>query len=166
MKRLAFILFACLSLHVGYAQTAADKEIAQPKNMLSLNILGTGTYVGIAYERFLKDRLSVEASLGFIGVGAGMTFYPFKKIAVGELNPFLGLKTTYNTMGSGGEKSITYLPFGMTYFTKKKLSISADFGPAYWVNLSPFGKVTQEVSAQYPNANIRVFGNLKIGLWF
>ncbi|PHR17928.1 MAG: hypothetical protein COA38_20270 [Fluviicola sp.] len=163
MKKILISLL--LGTLIGNNVNAQTKSISKDeirKNSISFNLLGTATYVGFSYERLIAQRISVEVGLGLVGIGLGITAYPFKRVEKKQFNPFIGIKTTLNTRLSGGEKSITYVPLGITYFTKKNLSVSFDLGPAYQINYSPIGKVIPSVLENYPNSELGVYGNLKL----
>ncbi|NOQ74205.1 MAG: hypothetical protein GQ574_19510 [Crocinitomix sp.] len=170
MKNIICILFLfSLVSNQSFAEESEGcyRPLGPPlKNSFSFNILGTGSYIGFSYERLIKQRLNLEVGFGLVGVGAGVTIYPFGIDPYGGISPYIGIKTTFNTMGSGGEKNMTYIPIGITYFTDKKMAFGIDFGPSYQTNFSPFGKVTEETAATFPNAQISIYGNLKISYRF
>ncbi|MFT5819347.1 MAG: hypothetical protein ACI8ZM_000570 [Crocinitomix sp.] len=170
MKKITsiFLLFTALCNQSFAEESEGCYRPVDPllKNSFSFNILGTGTYIGFSYERLIKQRLSLEVGFGLIGVGAGVTVYPFGINPNGGFASYTGIKTTFNTMGSGGEKNITYIPLGVTYFTKKRMAFSIDVGPSYQTNYSPFGKVTEEKASTFPNAQFSIYGNLKISYRF
>lgn len=163
------LLSVLLGIFITYnieAQTEKTPENKIKKNTISANFLGTATYLGITYERLITQRLSLEVGLGLVGIGAGITIYTPKNLGNQKFNPYLGLKTTYNTKLSGGEKLITYIPVGVTYFPNNFLAFSIDIGPAYWIYYSPHGKVGPEASDRYPYSEVNIFGNVKAGFRF
>lgn len=167
MKKYIYIilLFSILS-NQSFAE-GCYRPLGPPlKNSFSFNILGTGTYIGFSYERLIKQRLSLEVGFGLVGAGVGVSFYPFGIDPYGGFAPYSGIKTTFNTMGSGGEKNITYIPIGVTYFTQNKMAFGIDVGPSYQTNYSPFGKVTAEKASTFPNTQFSIYGNLKISYRF
>jgi hypothetical protein len=161
------ILFCFSLVQACYGQTT-DTTIIQNKNQLSnsiaLNLGGTSGTVGIAYQRFLSDKVSLELGIGLLGIGLGMQLYtewmyvPF----------YTGLKTSYNIQGSGGTRLINYIPFGLNNVTTKenRLFFGIDVGPAYILQLTPNGKIELADHTEYPKHSISIFGNLKIGLAF
>ena len=167
MKKLICIL---LLFSLASSQSFAEgcyRPLGPPlKNSFSFNILGTGTYIGFSYERLIKERLSLEVGFGVLGAGAGITFYPFGINPYGGFAPYTGIKTTFNTRGSGGEKNMTYIPLGVTLFSADRMAFGIDVGPSYQTNYSPFGKVTPELANTFPNAQISIYGNLKISYRF
>ena len=170
MKKLicVLLLFSLASNQSFAEETEGCYRPIRPmlKNSISFNILGTGSYVGFSYERLIKQRLSLEVGFGIIGAGTGVILYPFGIDPYEGLAPYIGIKTTFNTMGSGGEKNMTYIPIGVNYFTYKKMAFGIDVGPSYQTNYSPFGKVTPEKAATFPYAQFSIYGNLKISYRF
>jgi len=136
------------------------------KNSVSANILGTGSYVGISYERLLFQRVIAEVGIGVIGYGIGVTVYPIKKVKAGQFNPFIGLKFTDHAIVDGENKSATYLPIGVTYFSKNSVNFSVDIGPSSFYHKSPGYNPTQDELDKYPFSDFGVWGNLKIGYRF
>ncbi|MFK8037883.1 MAG: hypothetical protein AB8B74_06305 [Crocinitomicaceae bacterium] len=159
------VLVVCLfSIPSVSGQSQADQSIE--KNSISANILGTGSYLGISYERLIADRVSAEIGIGLIGIGVGATIYPLKKVEAKQLNPFVGIKFTNHAIVDGENKSATYLPIGLTYFSKNDLNFSIDIGPSYFNHKSPGYMPTQEELDKYPFSDFGFWGNLKIGLRF
>lgn len=161
-----FIYSALLLISTGFSTFSQNTGDLPSKNSISFNILGTGTYLGFSYERLLYQRLSLEVGVGLVGIGAGATYYPFRKVEKGGFHPYTGIKTTFNTMGSGGEKNMTYLPLGITFFTKNRMAFGLDVGPSYQTNYSPFGKVIAEFAETFPKSQVLLYGNLKISYRF
>jgi hypothetical protein len=168
-KLIGILLFFTLISNQSFAEEAEGcyRPIGPPlKNIFSFNILGTGTYIGFSYERLIKQRLNLEVGFGILGAGAGATYYLFRLNPYGGIAPYTGIKTTFNTRGSGGQKNMTYIPLGITYFTEGKMAFGIDIGPSYQTNFSPHGKVTQEFATTFPNAEMSIYGNLKISYRF
>ena len=61
------IVFLLLSLNLK----AQEKQ-----NIISGNLLGASSAIGLSYERLVNDKLSLELGFGLIGIGAGFTIYP------------------------------------------------------------------------------------------
>jgi len=156
-----FILFM---ITASQAQKFSESPIQ--KNSISANILGTGSYLGFSYERLIKDKVSLEVGLGLIGYGMGVTLYPLKKVENNQLNPFIGVKYTNHAIVDGENKSATYIPLGLTYFSKSRLNFSLDLGPSYFRHKSPGYAPTQEELEKYPFTSFGLWGNLKIGFRF
>jgi hypothetical protein len=165
-KLICALLLITLSSNISLAKEPPCVTFTPRNNSISFNVLGTGTYVGFSYERLIRQRLSLEVGFGILGVGAGATIYLFKPIFLGGLVPYTGVKTTFNSQLSGGEKNMTYVPIGLTYFTKGRMAYSIDIGPSYQTNYSPFGKVTAEHASTFPNAAFGIYGNLKVSYRF
>lgn len=157
------LLMVCLA---GFAFTFGQNKKTIGKNSISANILGTGSYVGVSYERLLFERVSAEVGIGIIGFGTGVTLYPLRKVRAAQLNPFFGIKYTDHAIVDGENKSATYLPIGITYFSKIRMNFSVDIGPSYFRHKSPGYMPTQQEIAKYPYTNFGFWGNLKIGFRF
>ena len=166
MKKIKLLLLIgfTVAFSITNAQNQDTPEIE--KNSISANILGTGSYVGVSYERLLFERVSAEVGIGVIGYGIGATIYPLKKVKVAQLNPFIGLKYTNHVILDGENKSAAYLPIGLTYFAKNGMNFSVDIGPSSFRHKSPGYKPTKEELDKYPFSDFGLWGNLKIGLRF
>jgi len=135
------------------------------KNSISGNILGTGSYIGLSYERLIFQHINLEFGLGLIGYGTGITYYP-NKIETATIRPYTGIKFTSHAIVDGEHKSVYYIPFGITLFTDVRLNLGFDFGPAYVIHHSPGYMPSLEELNKYPYNNISVFGNFKLGIRF
>lgn len=120
------------------------------KNGISLNLLGASPFFGLTYERLLARFLSLEVGLGVIGAGAGVKVYPFK---AKEAKAIFHTGITIATEALS-EVTVTYVPIGMSYFSRGGFNFGIDLGPAHysegWGN----------------NENFSVYGNLKMGIRF
>jgi len=152
-----------ISLH-SFGQTDLKQEV--PKNSISLNILGTGTYMGISYERLFAQRVSAEVGIGIIGIGIGATYYPIQKVRVSKLNPYIGIKYTNHAVPDGVYKSATYIPLGFTFYTRSSMNVGVDIGPSYFRHKSASYFDTEEVKSQYPFSEFGIWGNIKLGWRF
>ncbi len=165
-KFICTVLLITLSSNISLAEKPPCVTFTPRYNSISINALGTGTYVGFSYERLIRQRLSLEVGFGILGVGAGATIYMFKPIYLGGFVPYIGVKTTFSSRLSGGERNITYLPIGLTYFTRNRMAFGLDVGPSYQTNYSPNGKVTAEHASTFPKAVFSIYGNFKISYRF
>ena len=68
MKKIKLLLLIgfTVAFSITNAQNQDTPEIE--KNSISANILGTGFYVGVSYERVLFERVSAEVGIGVIGM--------------------------------------------------------------------------------------------------
>ena len=114
----------------------------------------------------LFKRVSAEVGIGLIVIGLGATVYPIKKVQSGQFNPFIGIKFTNHAIVDGENKSATYLPIGLSYFTKHRINFNIDVGPSYFNHKSPGYQPTQEEIERYPFTDFGLWGNLKIGFRF
>lgn len=131
-------------------QGASDSFAQLRKNGISLNLLGASPFFGLTYERLLARFLSLEVGVGFIGVGAGAKIYPFKA-KEGKAIFHTGITIATEALS---EVSVTYVPIGISYFSRGGFNFGIDLGPAHysegWGN----------------NENFSVYGNLKMGIRF
>ena len=133
------------------------------KNSISGNILGSSSILGITYERYLSDRIIVEFGVGMVGIGTGFNYY-ISQIKTESWCPYVGLKYSTLILVDMGGGILTYIPFGVTFFTSSrlKLNIGADIGPSYakWIS-SDF--------MEFESTETKTFllhGNIKIGIRF
>ena len=147
------------------AQPSLPEMQSIQKNSISANILGTGSYLGISYERLLGERISAELGIGLIGFGGGMSIY-FKRAVPGKLNFYSGIKASTHAIVDGEHKTIVYTPFGLTFFARGPINFGMDIGPAYRIHHSPGYMPTPEELAKYPFNDFGIFGNLKMGIRF
>ena len=133
------------------------------KNSISGNILGSSSILGITYERYLSDYIIVEFGVGMVGIGTGFNYY-ISQIKTESWCPYVGLKCCTLILVDMGGGILTYIPFGITFFTssKLKLNIGADIGPSYakWIS-SDFMAFESTVTKTF-----LLHGNIKIGIRF
>ena len=158
IKLLFCLAFVLLSVQNSIAQNNKERDLK--KNIFSGNIGGTSSIIGINYQRFIGNNLAIEFGLGLIGIGTGLTIYP-KGVTGNGTRFYTGLKLSTVVLVDVGGGTVTYLPFGMTFFSDTPLIIGFDIGPAYGKLISSsFGGQTSETT------NFYGFGNLKIGVRF
>ena len=133
------------------------------KNSISGNILGSSSILGITYERTLSNHIIIEFGVGMVGIGVGLNYY-ISQIKTEAWCPYVGLKCSTLILVDMGGGILTYIPFGVTFFTssKLKLNIGADIGPSYakWIS-SDF--------MEFESTETKTFslhGNMKIGIRF
>ena len=104
-----------------------------------------------------QKKIIFEAGVGYIGLGAGVSYYPFD-VQLSKFCPYLGVK--FSTFVPEGV-IIGYIPFGLTLFSKNKVNIGFDIGPFY-------GKFVDYWSGGFEITGSMLFflGNLKIGMRF
>jgi hypothetical protein len=159
-----FISFLVFSVN-SWAQGGTNRSSEVKKNSISANILGTGSYIGFTYERLLFSKLNVEVGIGLIGIGGGITYYPFKANPK-RICPYFGVKYTSHAIVDGAHKTVTYIPFGISYFGKGMFNFGIDIGPAVRHHISPGYMPTLEEQEKYPFTDYGIFGNLKLGFRF
>jgi hypothetical protein len=168
MKFLKTILL-CIFLFPSLINAQNTKSVNHQieRNSVSFNLLGSASLLGITYERILSDHFIFEAGVGYVGVGLGTTYYPFqiKKAAVCL---YTGIKFSLLVLPEVFAAYGGYVPFGITYFSNRRYNIGIDFGPAigHW-NKSGGHPAVYDPNVNYNDSgNIRVYGNIKIGLRF
>lgn len=164
--RFLFFVWAMSISSFCLAQDIINKK--QVNNLFSIAAGGTPTTAGLTYERILNDRkTSLEIGVGLLGGGLGMNLYPFKSFDQGQINQFLGVRSSYNIQGSGGSRIVNYLPIGINYLSPKKLYLCIDFGPAFIVQQSNNGYPDpNQTPPDYPEFLLGVYGGFKLGFGF
>ena len=139
------------------AQNSIEASLEIEKNSISGNIFGTSSVIGVTYERIMSKKIIFEAGVGYIGLGAGVSYYPFD-VQLSKFCPYLGAK--FSTFVPEGV-IIGYIPFGLTLFSKNKVNIGIDIGPSY-------GKLVDYDSGGFEISGTLIYllGNLKIGMRF
>ena len=152
---LAFIL---LTAQVSKAQSNTSQD--SKKNIVSGNIGGASSIIGINYQRFIGNKFAIEFGLGLIGIGTGLTIYP-KGLTDNGARFYTGIKLNSVVLVDVGGGTVGYVPFGITFFSESPFIIGFDIGPAYGkLSSSSFGGQASETTYFYG------FGNLKIGVRF
>jgi len=159
------ISLICFIICINLFGIKAQEAIEIPKNSISANLLGTGTFVGITYERLLYQCLNLEVGLGYLGYGFGATVYPFK-VATSRSCLYVGIKYTDHGFNDREHKQVLYLPVGVTYFKSGAINIGIDIGPAYIRHLSADVLAEEVLVALYPFNDFGFYGNLKVGFRF
>ena len=160
MKLFSCFLVAIIILTNSFSQAQNNTTRDLKKNIFSGNIGGTSSILGINYQRFIGNNLAIEFGFGLIGIGTGLTIYP-KGLTDNGARFYTGIKLNSIALVDVGGGSVTYLPFGITFFSESPFIIGFDIGPAYGkLTSSSFGGQTSETTYFYG------FGNLKIGVRF
>ena len=160
MKLFSCFLVAIIILTNSFYQAQNNTTRDLKKNIFSGNIGGTSSILGINYQRFVGNNLAIEFGLGLIGIGTGLTIYP-KGLTDNGARFYTGIKLNSIALVDVGGGTVTYVPFGITFFSESPFIIGFDIGPAYGrLTSSSFGGQTSETTYFYG------FGNLKIGVRF
>jgi len=160
MKLFSCFLVAIIILTNSFSQAQNNTTRDLKKNIFSGNIGGTSSILGINYQRFVGNNLAIEFGFGLIGIGTGLTIYP-KGLTDNGARFYTGIKLNSIALVDVGGGTVTYLPFGITFFSESPFIIGFDIGPAYGkLTSSSFGGQTSETTYFYG------FGNLKIGVRF
>jgi hypothetical protein len=146
------------------AQKADSSNYRIEKRSLSANLMGSSSLFGITFDKVLSDRFIWELGLGYVGIGTGITCYPFE-IKKSSFCPYTGVKVSFlvlpEVLGAYGG----YIPLGVTYFSGHRINIGIDIGPALGEWAEGGGPPAEyDENAEYNRTHkIRVYGNLKIG---
>ena len=160
MKLFSCFLVAIIILTNSFYQAQNNTTRDLKKNIFSGNIGGTSSILGINHQRFIGNNLAIEFGLGLIGIGTGLTIYP-KGLTDNGARFYTGIKLNSIALVDVGGGTVTYVPFGITFFSESPFIIGFDIGPAYGkLTSSSFGGQTSETTYFYG------FGNLKIGVRF
>ena len=151
MKFFVYVLFLGLSIN---ANGQAEKI---ERNAFSLNVMGCSSLGGLTYDRNIGNCFHMELGIGLIGIGAGLTCYPFQ-IKESKFCPYSGIKLSSIALVDVGGGTVAYVPLGGTYFSPYKINIGFDIGPARgkWQE-SSFGNANPQTNYFY------IYGNIKIG---
>ena len=149
------------------AQNTSTKNFGIEKHSVSGNILGSSSLVGVTYERVLSKKFIFEVGFGYVGLGTGITFYPFK-IKKANVCLYTGVKFSFLALPGVFGAYGGYIPFGLTFFSKHRLNIGLDFGPAIggWFKGGGHPAIYDPTIDYNDSGNINVYGNLKIGMRF
>ena len=136
MKHFTILIILVLSSTFVYSQGKPNPNSQFRKNALSFTVLGTVAGAGILYERTISNKMSIEAGIGIVGGGVGVKYY-ISQLREHKILPYLGLTISgspffddgSNDVGIGGNGFMIYIPVGLSYFGKGKLSLGIDFGP-------------------------------------
>ena len=150
----------CIASIVIYLLMAPALFAQENKNIISGNILGASSALGLTFERIVGHKASLEIGIGLIGLGAGLSIYPWG-IIESRLCFYTGLKVSSIVLVDVGGGTVAYIPFGATYFINNNWIIGFDIGPANGKLVSSsFGGNNSETVRFYG------YGNLKLGVRF
>lgn len=155
-----FLGFFIYSLQI-IAQTFDEKSLEE--NSFSGNFFGTSSVIGVSYERIISDKIILEGGIGLVGIGAGFSYYPFN-IKKSKFCPYTGIKISSLVLVDIGGGSIVYMPLGLTLFTKNRVNVGMDIGPAYGKWNEANGRPFQD--KEPTSTTLYFYGNLKIGFRF
>ncbi len=115
MIRLILLLLICANKSFYFSQKKHQNSTIE-KNAFSLNVMGCSSLGGMTYDLNFGKRFHLELGLGLIGIGSGLTCYPFK-IKESKYCPYFGLKLSSLALVDVGGGTVAYVPFGFTYFS-------------------------------------------------
>jgi len=105
--------------------------------------LGTEVpFFGLNYERLLNPNLGLEASIAMFGAFAGANVY-YPSIQPGKIAFKLGVMHGAIWEFYTGFEATTYIPIGLSYFSKWRYVLSLDCGPVWgkYTTYDPFFSV-------------------------
>lgn len=162
MKPVIIMLLISAMLTNVNAQEVEQSNAMIERSSFSANIMGSSSLGGITFDKIITDKVIWEIGIGYVGIGTGVTYYPFN-IQKSKVCPYTGLKFSLLVLPEVAMASWAYIPLGVTFFSKQRINIGFDVGPA-------LGKM-EDVSRPEENwessllrdRKIRIFGNLKVG---
>ncbi len=162
MKPVITILFILVILPNVTAQKVDINNFIIEKSSFSANIMGSSSLGGITFEKVLTDIIIWEVGIGYVGIGTGVTYYPFN-IQKSKVCPYTGLKFSFLVLPEVAIASWAYIPLGVTFFSKQRINIGFDVGPALGKMEDVSRPVENWESSLFHDRKIRIFGNLKVG---
>jgi hypothetical protein len=164
MKPVITILLVLAILPNLSAQEIDSSNYKIEKSSFSANFMGSSSLFGITFDKVLSEKLIWEIGFGYVGIGTGITYYPFE-INKSSFCPYFGLKVSFLVLPEVIAAYGGYIPIGVTYFSKHRINIGIDIGPALG-ELAEGGGPPAEYDENSSNNRIHkinVYGNLKIG---
>jgi len=108
-----------------YAQESAQGTISIKSNVVSAGLLGAPHFpVGLSYEHMFSKRVSLEAGAGIFAAGLGVKYY-ITDITKRRFNYYTG---PYFMVYWDNPSMMYYLPFGITYISRRNLQLGFDAG--------------------------------------
>ena len=162
MKPVITILFISAMLTNVNAQEVDKSNIMIERSSFSANIMGSSSLGGITFDKVISDKFIWEIGLGYVGLGTGLTYYPFN-IQKTNICPYTGLKFSFLGLPEVVVAYWGYIPIGVTYFPKQRINIGIDVGPALGRMENASDPEENWESSLFRDRKIRIFGNLKVG---
>lgn len=180
MKNLikSIVLFLILNLIGASAlqgqSTELPTRLVEEKNAISFNLGGSTGGLGIAYERHIQNRVTLEAGLGYWlvggGYGAGVLVYPYAKTTLDKANIYFGIRHShqaFTTLLTDHYSIRTYIPIGYSFYTDSHFTISMDIGPSFHKEIGySFTFIDSGRVITRNKTRNSVFGNLKVAFRF
>ena len=124
MKKIIVVLLVMITCNTFGQKETYDFE-SMGKNAISVGILGATPALGVSYERIASKYVSLEIGVGIASIGFGMKVVPLGI----QPNKFRFHSGIIYTRVAYPEVSVFYVPFGFTFYGKKLINFSCDFGP-------------------------------------
>lgn len=144
----------------------AQDSTAVPRSGIAFSGLGVAGIIGLTYEIILDERVNAEAGFGAFGYGGGMT-YLIKKPQPKNFIPYTGVKYVYSAIMHDNEKTIWYMPLGVTFYDRYGFFfVSLDLGPGLAHITSPAYDELNSFEPFQPYRKLTVYGTVKCGVRF
>ena len=82
--KLVITILLILAINPSLNAQEVESNISRiEKSSFSANIMGSSSLFGITFDKVLSDKFIWEIGFGYVGIGTGLTYYPFniKKLA-------------------------------------------------------------------------------------
>ena len=162
MKPVIIMLLISAMLTNVNAQEVEQSNAMIERSSFSANIMGSSSLGGITFDKVISDKFIWEIGLGYVGFGTGLTYYPFN-IQKSKICPYTGLKFSFLGLPEVVMAGWGYIPIGVTFFSKQRLNIGIDVGPALGKMKNVSNPEKNWESSLFRDRKIRIFGNLKVG---
>ena len=103
-------------------------KIIMPSNFMGNQFGSVQPSIGIFYEHIFYRIISLDASIGLIGISGGTKIY-LPTLKPGRINLYTGGSAI---LQFETDEPNYYIPFGVNYSFKNGLRLSLDVGPLYW----------------------------------
>jgi len=161
MKLVITILLILAIIPCVNAQEVESNTFRIEKSSFSANIMGSSSLFGITFDKVLSDKFIWEIGFGYVGIGTGLTYYPFN-IKKSKPCPYTGMKFSVLGLPEVVVAYWGYIPLGVTFFSNQRINIGIDAGPALG-KIEAGGPPEERVdNSIFSDRKIRIFGNIKV----
>ena len=103
-------------------------KIIMPSNFMGNQFGSVQPSIGIFYEHIFYRIISLDVSIGLIGISGGTKIY-LPPLKPGRINLYTGGNAI---LEFDTNEPNYYIPFGVNYCFKNGIRLSLDVGPLYW----------------------------------
>jgi hypothetical protein len=165
MKRFEIVCITFLIIfNLNETFAISEDSINVPRSSMAFNLMPFANFRGITYEGLIAQRFNIEAGVGLIGVGGGLSYY-LQKPKFKKISPYLGFKSYLTTMIHARTQVVSYVPLGAT-FLNEYLFLSLDFGPAIYDIKSGSQRDERNGINVAGKKEFGLIGSVKVGLRF